>query len=93
MTIIREVNIAGIPYTINYKNTEEMNGHIGTADFNRQEISINHDHTLPTQNIAIIHEIMHIISDAYDLGLTERQVKIGTHALIAFMAENKQFLE
>ena len=90
---ITEVKIAGIPYAINYKNTEDMNGHIGLADFNRQEISINSDHTQPTQDIAVIHEIMHIISDAYDLGLTEKQVKMGTHALRAFLAENRQFLE
>ena len=85
------IKVAGITYQILFKTTEEMNGLVGSANFNSQEIWINQDHTQQTQKIAIWHEIIHIVSDAYGLNLSEEQVKIGTHALIAFAAENPEF--
>ena len=86
------IKIAGIDYSIVLKSTEEMNGLIGTADFNKQLISINHDHTEQTQRIAVFHEVLHIVSDAYGLNLTEEQVKIGTHAFIALIEDNKELI-
>jgi Zn-dependent peptidase ImmA (M78 family) len=86
------IKIAGIDYSIVLKSTEEMNGLIGTADFNKQLISINHDHTEQTQRIAVFHEVLHIVSDAYGLNLTEEQVKIGTHAFIALIEDNRELL-
>ena len=69
-----------------------MNGSIGLADFNKQEISINSEHTQSTQKIAILHEILHILSDSYNLKLSEEQVIYTTHALLAFMSDNKFFI-
>ena len=86
------IKIAGIDYSIVLKSTEEMNGLIGTADFNKQLISINKDHTQQTQRIAAFHEVLHLVSDAYGLNLTEEQVKIGTHAFIALIEDNKELL-
>ena len=83
------MRINGIEYNLIYKNSQDMNGTIGLADFNRQEISINNEHTLPTQKIATLHEILHILSDSYNLKLSEEQVVYTTHALLAFMADNK----
>ena len=87
-----KVKIAGIEYDLVLKTTEEMNGLVGSADFNKQLISINKDHTEQTQRIAVCHEILHIVSDAYGLNLTEEQVKIGTHALIALIEDNRELL-
>jgi Zn-dependent peptidase ImmA (M78 family) len=84
------IKIAGIDYQILYKSNQEMGGLIGTANFNAQEICINADHTAQTQRIALYHEIIHILSDAYGLELTEQQVKIGTHAVLAFLHDNPQ---
>lgn len=86
------IKIAGIDYSIVLKSTEEMNGLIGTADFNKQLISINHEHTEQTQRIAVFHEVLHLVSDAYGLNLTEEQVKIGTHAFIALIEDNRELL-
>ncbi len=86
------IKIAGIDYSIVLKSTEEMNGLIGTADFNKQLISINKDHTPQTQRIAAFHEVLHLVSDAYGLNLTEEQVKIGTHAFIALIEDNKELI-
>jgi Zn-dependent peptidase ImmA (M78 family) len=86
------IKIAGIDYIIAMKSTEEMNGLVGTADFNRQLISINQDHTEQTQRIAVFHEVLHLVSDAYGLNLTEEQVKIGTHAIIALIEDNRELI-
>jgi len=90
--IMDTFKIASIDYNIVRKTNEEMNGLIGTADFNRQIVSINKEHTEQTQKIAVYHEILHLISDTYGLNLSEEQVKIGAHALISFVAENKEAL-
>jgi len=86
------MKIGGIYYEILHKTNEEMNGNIGLADFNRQEISINTDHTTQTQKIALVHEILHILDSTYHLKLTEEQVIYTAHALIGFIEDNKDFL-
>ena len=83
-----KIKIAGIKYDVVYKTNEEMNGLIGTADFNKQIISINKEHTEQTQEIAFVHEVLHIISDAYGISLSEEQVKILTHGIIALNKDN-----
>jgi hypothetical protein len=83
--------IAGLDYEILEKSPEEMEGKIGLANFNTQQVWVNTHHTTQTKKIAVWHEIIHLLSDAYGLSLTENQVKIGTHALIAFLADNPNF--
>lgn len=85
------IRVAGINYEIRERSPAEMEGRLGLADFNNQLISINQDCTQQTKKIAVVHEIIHILSDAYGLNLTEEQVKIGTHAAIAFMVDNPEF--
>ena len=85
------IKVAGLDYAIKEFTEEQMGWKIGFADFNQQLIAINSKHTEQTKKIAIYHEIIHILSDAYGLKLTEEQVKIGTHALIAFLSDNKEF--
>ena len=89
MTNIK-IRIAGLDYDIKYKSGNEMGGNLGLANFNNQEISINQDATEQTKMIAVVHEILHIISDSYNLKMTEEQVKFLTHALIAFRHDNPE---
>ena len=88
---MNSVSIAGINYMINKLSTESMGGLLGQADFNKQCININEDASAVTQEIAKLHEVIHIVSDAWGLNLSEEQVKIGTHALICFLRENPNF--
>ena len=83
-------NVAGISYSVEHLPSEAMGGNIGLADFNKQKISINSDHTEQTQKLACIHEIIHIVDKAYNLKLTEEQVTYGAHALYAFLKENAE---
>lgn len=85
---MRSIKISGLDYTIKFKNNEEMNGLIGSADFNKQEININSTHTAQTKQIAIFHEILHLLSDSYGIHLTEEEVKIITHSFVALLRDN-----
>lgn len=88
-----DIKIAGVYYQVRERSDEEMEGRLGTADFNRQLISINGEHTTQTKRIAIVHEVVHILSDAYGIKLTEQQVVMSAHALIAFLTDNPTFNE
>lgn len=79
-------------YDIRFKDLEAMGGLIGSADFNRQEISVNKSHTYQTQQIAILHEILHIISDSYNLKWDEETTKYTTHALISLFSDNPSLM-
>jgi len=87
------IKIAGIDYKILFKTAEEMQGNIGFARFNDQEIWIGEQYTNQTKKIALWHETLHILSDAFNLKLTEEQVKITTHALIALLEDNQKIVE
>jgi len=84
------MKICGINYTVLYKNPEEMQGTIGLARFNDQEIWIGCQFTEQTKKIALWHETLHILSDAYNLKMNEEQVKFLTHALIALVEDNPE---
>ena len=83
-----KLKICGLTYDVLYKTAQEMQGTIGLARFNDQEIWIGSDFTEQTQKIALWHEILHILSDAYNLKMTEEQVKYQTHSLIALVDDN-----
>lgn len=85
---MKTIKIAGIEYKILFKNLEEMQGSIGLANFNTQEIWIGNSFTKQTQHIAEIHEVLHILSDTYNLALSEVQVKFLAHAIIALVYDN-----
>ena len=87
------VKISGIDYAIIMKSAEEMAGHIGLANFNTQEIWINQSSTEQTIKIAKWHEVVHMLDHAYDLEMTERQVKFFTHALLALLEDNPGIVE
>ena len=84
------MKICGINYKVLYKNPEEMQGTIGLARFNDQEIWIGNKFTEQTKKIALWHETLHILSDAYNLKMNEEQVKFLTHALIALVEDNPE---
>ena len=83
-----KLKICGIDYEVLYKTSEEMQGTIGLARFNDQEIWIVNNFTEQTKKIALWHETLHILSDSYNLKMTEEQVKFLTHSLIALVEDN-----
>lgn len=82
------MKICGLTYELLTKTAEEMQGRIGLANFNTQEVWVGDSFTKQTQHIARMHEVLHILSDAYNLNLSEEQVKFLTHALVAFIEDN-----
>jgi hypothetical protein len=87
------VKISGIDYTISEKSSDEMNGNIGLANFNTQEIWINSSASEQTKMIARWHEIMHILERAYGVKMSEEQVTIFTHALVSFLRDNPNVVD
>jgi hypothetical protein len=86
--MITQLKICGIAYDVLEKTAEQMQGRIGLANFDAQEIWIGDSFTPQTRHIAIVHETFHILSDAHNLALTEQQVKFLTHAFVAFVEDN-----
>lgn len=84
--------IAGVTYTIYYKDNAEMEGKIGLANFNAQEIWINKSHTVQTKRIAILHEIIHLLDHTYNLKMSEDDVIYSTHGLLGLMLDNPSLL-
>ena len=84
------MKICGITYEVLYKTQEEMQGQIGLANFNTQEIWIGTSFSEQTKKIALWHEVLHILDHAYNLKMTEEQVKFQTHALIALVEDNPE---
>ena len=83
-----EVKVSGIVYSISERSPEEMNGNIGLANFNTQEIWINSAASPQTKIIAHWHEIVHIIERAYGVRMNEEQVTVFTHGLVSFLRDN-----
>jgi hypothetical protein len=86
-----KLRIAGIDYTIANVSANELNGLLGSADFNNQIIKINKDATQTTQHIATTHEIIHILDKAYNIKLSEEQVIYLAQAIVALMNDNPEF--
>ena len=86
-----KLKICGIEYEVLYKTSDEMQGNIGFARFNDQQIWIGDSFSEQTKKIALLHETLHIMSDAYNMKLDEEHVKVLTHALIALISDNPDF--
>ena len=79
------MKICGINYKVLYKNPEEMQGTIGLARFNDQEIWIGNKFTEQTKKIALWHETLHILSDAYNLKMNEKSITRYEYFLYGIM--------
>lgn len=88
--LVNVLKICGINYRVLCKTPEEMAGVIGLAHFDKQEIWIGNQFSEQTKKIALWHETLHILSDAYNLKMNEEQVKFLTHALIALVTDNPE---
>lgn len=87
---MKYIKIAGVSYSIEFLSSEQMKGNIGLADFDNQRIMINDDATEQTKQIAMVHEILHILDKAYNLKFTEEQVKYTAHAILALYKDNQE---
>ena len=88
-----DIKISGINYQVVENSSDVMEGRLGLADFNSQTISINQDYSNQTKMIARWHETLHILSSAYNIKLTEDQVVVLTHAIVALLEDNKDIVE
>lgn len=87
------IHISGIDFGVHYKSNEEMNGNIGLAQFDKQEVWVNETHTAQTKKIALLHETLHILSSVYNLNFSEEQVVVMTHAILGALRDNPEFVK
>jgi hypothetical protein len=87
------LHISGIDFGVCYMDGEAMQGNIGLALFDRQEIWINIGHSDQTKKIALLHETIHILSNVYNMALSEQQVVVMTHALLGALRDNPKFVK
>lgn len=76
---VKEVNLSG--------------GHFGQASLEESEILINKDLADDLKRDTLIHEVIHIISGANALQITEEQVACLANNLAQFLEDNKDVLE
>ena len=88
-----DIKVSGITYKVLTKTAEEMGGNIGLANFNTQEIWIHQDMTHQTKVIARWHETVHILEKVYGVKMSEEQVTIFTHALVALLKDNPNIVD
>jgi hypothetical protein len=88
-----EIKIAGITFQMQDKEPEQMNGLVGMAIFNTQEMWINSSSTQQTKIIARWHETIHMLDRTYGTKFTEEQVTIFTHALVALLRDNEGIVD
>jgi len=88
-----QIRISGLNYNVVELPSEDMGGRLGLADFNSQLISINNNYPTQTKMIAKWHETLHILSSVYNINLTEEQVVVLTHALVALLEDNKEIVD
>jgi hypothetical protein len=87
------IKVSGIDYNISDKSSDEMNGNVGLANFNTQEIWINATMSSQTKMIARWHEIIHILDRSYGVKMSEEQVTIFTHALVSLLCDNPDIVD
>lgn len=87
----KNVKICGVPYQIVVKNSMDMPNALGLCHSDQQQIWLLDSNTEETNTNVLLHEILHAVSDAYDLELSERQVNVLATALIALARDNPEY--
>jgi len=85
------IKICGVDFKVIYKSSRDMPMDLGSCHTNIQELWVNESNTEETSTNVILHEVIHALSDMYDLDMTERQVNVLTTVLIGFSRDNPQY--
>lgn len=86
-----KIRIAGVDYLITYTKTPELENVLAFIDFNRNIIQVNSNFPEETQQQSLLHEIVHGISYAYGVDLTEEQVSTFSSGLYAVAKDNPEY--
>ena len=80
------IRVCGLAITV--KEVNLSGGHLGQASLQDSEILINKDLADDLKRGTMIHEVIHIISDANALDITEEQTSCLANNLAQFLMDN-----
>lgn len=80
-------------YDVLWAKDFELHGQVGKSEPNYRQITIKLDETPKETVLTYLHEVIHAISDTYDIGLTEQQVLKLEQSLNYILKQNNIFKE
>ena len=89
--MIETIKVAGTPYVIKYTPDIDKDGLLGLANFNTREIFINNLYPKEQQEETLLHEIIHVVNYAYNVGLDEDAVDKLARGMYATIRENPSY--
>lgn len=89
--MITTIRIAGVDYPITYTPTPELENVLAFIDFNRSIIQVNSNYPKETQQLSLLHEIVHGVNYAYSVGMTEEQVERFSRGFYAMVKDNPNY--
>ena len=83
--------ICGKQYRVMRKDLgcEENIIHYGSTNHPQQKIEVSSKTKIEQQKETLLHEIIHVISEGYQIGLRERQIKTLANGLYDTMKRNR----
>ena len=89
--MITTIRIAGVDYPITYTPTPELENVLAFIDFNRNIIQVNSSYPKETQQLSLLHEIVHGVNYAHSVGMTEEQVERFSRGFYAMTKDNPNY--
>jgi hypothetical protein len=85
--------VLGRDLPVVWVSAEEMPKAWGEYDYETQVVRVREGQQPAFEADTVLHELIHAIDDAMQLGMTERQVHCSATGLIALFKDNPIFLE
>lgn len=86
--------ILGAEYDVIIRDDDHFgDAYHGTYDSRKQQINLYADMTESRRAETLLHEVVHALDDALDLGLEERQVQVLSRGLFTVLRDNRDFGE
>ena len=83
-----KIRITGIPYDIIFVNDLEEGKFAGLASFKNARIRLEKNVPEVLIKEALLHEVLHILSEHSAIGLSEKQIKALSHSLFQVLEDN-----
>lgn len=88
-----KIRVVGRDIAVQYVSEEEMPKNWGEYDYDTLTVRVRNGQQTAFEADTVLHELIHAIDDAMQLGMAERQVHCTATGLIALLKDNPAFLE
>lgn len=87
----RQVRVIGRDVAIEY--VSELPKAVGEYDYSTQTVRISENQPAVFEADTVLHELLHAIDDAMQLGMSERQVHCTATGIVALFRDNPDLLD